>query len=128
MNFRSARLLIIAAVAFVGCHQRRAAPGDESAQLPAEIHVKVENRNLLDVMIYIQHGGMRSRVGLATAASNSEFRISLAMIGAGGDYRLIGDPVGMRINVSTEMLHARPGDEVTWSLEDSFARSTVVVR
>jgi hypothetical protein len=33
----------------------------------------------------------------------------------------------VRVVITTETLFARTGDEVTWSLEDSFARSTVVV-
>jgi len=48
-------------------------------------------------------------------------------LGAGHEYRLIGDPLGVRIVVTTETLFGQAGDEVIWQLEDSFARSTVVV-
>jgi hypothetical protein len=79
-------------------------------------------------MVYVAHDGARTRLGLATASATTEFTLSLNVLGAGKEYRLVGDPIGMRANITTETLHAQPGDEVTWSLEDSFARSTVVFR
>jgi hypothetical protein len=103
-------------------------PDEALAAMPGYVTVHVTNRNLLDVMIYVYAEGRQTRVGLATASTESEFRVPMTTFGAGSDYRLIGDPIGMRINVTTETLHARAGDIVTWSLEDSFARSTVVVR
>jgi len=128
MTFHRARILTVVVLASLGCHQRSPSTQDEFPPLPAVISIRVENRNLLDVMIYVEHSGTRTRVGLAPAVTNTEFTLSLATLGAGGDYRLIGDPIGMRVNVYTEALHARPGDQVTWLLEDDFARSTVVVR
>ena len=78
-------------------------------------------------MVYMEHDGMRTRLGLAIASTTTDFNLRLGVLGAGREYRLIADPIGMRINVTTEMLHALAGDEVTWSIEDSFARSTVIV-
>jgi hypothetical protein len=122
------RFAAIGVFALLACHQRQMTPEEALSALPGYVTVHVVNRNLLDVMIYVYAGGRQTRVGLATASAESEFRVPLATFGAGSDYRLIGDPIGMRINVTTETLHARPGDVVTWSIEDSFARSTVVVR
>jgi hypothetical protein len=109
----------------LGCHPNAAVPAVEEPQV--DVSVRVVNRNRIDVMVYVSHDGVRSRLGLATASTTTDFTLHMRLLGAGHEYRLIGDPLGVRIVVATETLIARPGDEVTWSLEDSFARSTVVV-
>jgi hypothetical protein len=78
-------------------------------------------------MVYVAHDGARNRLGLAVASTTTDFVVPFRMFGAGHEYRLLGDPIGVRATVNTETLIAHEGDEVTWSLEDSFARSTVVV-
>jgi hypothetical protein len=92
-----------------------------------EISVHVINRNRIDVEVYLAHDGIRNRLGLAVASTTTDFTIPLRILGAGHEYRLVGDPLGLRIAITTEPLFGQPGDEVTWQLEDSFARSTVVV-
>lgn len=121
------QIAMVAAVSISACHQAAPKIGEP---LPSseKISIQVENRNKLDVMIYVVHSGMQSRLGLATAFTTTAFELPLASLGSGADYRLLADPIGMRIVVTTETLHARTGDEVTWSLEDNFARSTVTVR
>jgi hypothetical protein len=78
-------------------------------------------------MVYVAHDGIRNRLGLAIASTTTEFTVPLGILGAGHEYRLLGDPIGLRATISTETLFGQSGDEVTWQLEDSFARSTVVV-
>jgi hypothetical protein len=121
-----AMLLRFAAAGLVACHST---PVTESpaAENPGEIAIHVVNRNRIDVVVYVGHDGVRNRLGLATASTTTDFNLSLRVLGAGHEYRLLGDPLGVRITITTETLFARPGDEVTWQLEDSFARSTVVV-
>ena len=91
------------------------------------VSIRVVNRNRIDVEVAVYYNGIRNRLGLAVASSTTDFTLPIRTLGAGREYRLYGYPVGMRIVVTTETLHAVDGDEVTWSLEDSFARSTVVV-
>jgi hypothetical protein len=116
----------MAALPFASCHPTLPSPGPVE-EVPGEISIHVVNRNRIDVMVYLSHDGIRNRLGLATASTTTDFTLPLRMLGAGREYRLIGDPLGVRVVITTETLFARTGDEVTWSLEDSFARSTVVV-
>lgn len=95
--------------------------------LSGSFSLRVVNHNRLDVDVILVHDGIQSRVGLAIASSTTDFFIPLRTLGAGGEYRLVGDPIGSHLGITTETLRARPGDEVIWTLEDSFARSTVVV-
>ena len=127
MAFHSARTFFLVATILVGCHPPQ--PSDQPLLDPnAEtISIQVVNRNRIDVQLYIAHDSRRERLGLAIASTTTSFAVPLRVFGAGRDYRLVGEPVGMRIGITTETLHAQAGDEVIWSLEDSFARSTVVV-
>ena len=122
-----ARTYFLAATLLVGCHP--SPPSDQVLLDPGSetISISVVNRNRVDVQLYIAHDSRRDRLGLAVASTTTSFAVPLRVFGAGRDYRLVGEPVGMRIGITTETLHAQPGDEVIWSLEDSFARSTVVV-
>ena len=124
---QSVRSVLFAAIIAAGCHQQQ--PSDQALLDPnAEvISIKVINRNRLDADIYIVHDSHRDRLGLAIASTTTEFSVPLRVFGAGHEYRLVGEPVGMHIGITTETLHAQAGDEVTWQLEDSFARSSVVV-
>lgn len=128
MALNPVRALLFATMFVAGCHQQQ--PSDAALLDPnAEaISIKVINRNRLDAEIYIAHDSHRDRLGLAIASSTTEFSVPLRAFGAGREYTLIGKPVGMNIAITTETLHAQSGDEVIWQLEDSFARSSVVVR
>jgi hypothetical protein len=127
MGFRQYVILLgMVALPFSSCHPALPSPGPVE-EVPGEISIHVVNRNRIDVMVYLSHDGIRNRLGLATASTTTDFTLPLRMLGAGREYRLIGDPLGVRIAITTETLFARAGDEVIWSLEDSFARSTVVV-
>jgi hypothetical protein len=127
MALHSGLTLILAATLITGCHQAR--PSDEPLLDPnAEtISIKVVNRNRVDVQLYISHDSRRDRLGLAVASTTTDFNVPLRVFGAGREYQLVGEPVGMHMGITTETLHAQAGDEVTWQLEDSFARSSVVV-
>ena len=126
MVFRRSAILLSMAMSLVACRPTPSAvsPVEEP---PGEISISIVNRNRIDVMVYVAHDGIRNRLGLAIASTTTQFTLSLRVLGAGHEYRLIGDPLGVRIVITTETLFGQPGDEVIWQLEDSFARSTVVV-
>lgn len=111
------------------CHPRTSV-GDVAAQTSwnGSMMVRVVNHNWLDITIYLLQGTHRDRIGVATAASTTQFRVPIRQLAAGGEYRLLGDPVGSRQVVRSEPLHAQDGDVVTWTLEDDLARSSIDVR
>jgi hypothetical protein len=114
-----------ALLALSACHPTQ--PPGAAEESWGVVSLRVVNRNRIDVEVTVFHDGVRNRLGLAVASTTTDFTVPIRTLGAGREYRLYGYPVGMRIVVTTEILHAQDGDEVTWSLEDSFARSTVVV-
>jgi hypothetical protein len=104
-----------------GAHAAAAAP-------LGEVTIDVVNHHWLDVVVYVVHDGRRDRLGTATATTTTEFKLPIRVLGAGRDYRLLGDPIGSRSGVATETLHAENGEVVTWTLESDLARSTVTFR
>jgi len=128
MLFRRCAIFLGAtALSCLACHPTPS-PANQVIETQDEIRVHVINRNRIDVRVYVSHhGGIRSRLGLAVALTTTDFNVPLRLLGAGHEYRLLGDPLGLRIVISTETLFAQAGDEVTWQLEDQFAQSTVVV-
>jgi hypothetical protein len=124
---RSAILLGVTALSCLTCH-RTPSTANTVIEPEGEITLHIVNRNRIDVRVYVSHhGGIRSRLGLAVAFTTTDFSVPLRLLGAGHEYRLLGDPLGLPIVISTETLFAHAGDEVTWQLEDQFAQSTVVV-
>jgi hypothetical protein len=115
--------------AMAGCHQSVGARAAEGGGVPeGEVTVRVVNHSWLDVTVYIVQGTRRERLGSATATSTTTFTVALRRLANGGEYRLLGDPVGSRTTVRSEPLLAQDGDVVTWTLEDNLARSSIDVR
>lgn len=117
---------VIPAVA--ACHSTSTTPhrGISSASEPRST-VHVENKHWLDVVVYVEHDGQRSRLGTVTAASTTDFTLLPTLIGQTGAIQLIGDAVGSPGTVQTGTIVVRPGSRVTWTLQTNLARSDVAV-
>jgi hypothetical protein len=89
--------------------------------------VHVENKHWLDIVVYVEHDGQRSRLGTVTAASTTDFTLRPTLIGQTGAIQLIGDAVGSPGTVQTGTIVVRPGSHVTWTLQTNLARSDVSV-
>src|SRR5690348_15664046 len=109
-----------------GCHTHTSV-GEAAAasSFDGSMTLRVVNHNWLDITIYLLRGTHRDRIGVATASSTTQFHIALRQLGAGAEYQLLGDPVGSRQTVRSELLHGSDGDIVTWTLEDDLARSSI---
>ena len=121
-------LLLLLVVAGAAC--RHGSVGSKAADQSwnGAMKVRVVNHSWLDVNVYVVQGTRRDRVGTATATTTTEFQVALRRLSSGGEYRLLGDPVGSRTSVRSEPLYAKDGDVVIWTLEDDLSRSTVEVR
>lgn len=96
------------------------------------IPVVVRNDNMQDVTVYVLHGGLRTRIGTATAAATSALSFPAHFAGPSGMIRLSGVPTiggrsGFRRSVLSEPIAVYVGERVVWSLEPDLARSTIAV-
>ena len=120
---------VVACLTFMACHNGKdIGAAAASSMSGGTLTLRVVNHNWLDVTVYLLQGSHRDRIGVATATTTTEFHVPLRQMAAGGEYRLLGDPIGSRQTVRSETLHAQDGDVVTWTLEDELARSSVDVR
>jgi len=124
---RFALFIALACLTATACHASVGSAAAESGY-NGQVTLRIVNHSWFDVNVFLQQGTRRDRIGTATATATTEFHVALRRIAAGGDYRLLGDPIGSRQIVRSEPLHAQDGDVVTWTLEDNLARSFLDVR
>ena len=109
----------------IACGSRHHAP---AAALPQEgFSIVVINHHWLDVTVYVVHDGQRTRVGTVTATTTQEFDLSTRLLGSNRQVALIGEAVGSKEAVRTEMLTLQPGQYIEWTLENALKRSSVAV-
>ncbi len=73
----------------------------------------VDNRNLLDMNIYvIRSGGQRIRVGTATGLSKTKFTIPRGIVLGSTTVRFLADPIGASRGPISEEITMNEGDEV----------------
>lgn len=100
-----AALLVVA-----GCRSTggaRAPAGQRS-----EAFVRVENRSMLDMTIYVLRGGERRRLGLVNALSTQVLPIPSVLIDGSGVLRFLADPIGGNRTPVSEEIFVRDGDVV----------------
>ena len=80
----------------------------------------VDNRNLLDMNIYIiRSGGQRLRVGTATGLSKTKFTIPRGIVLGSTSVRFLADPIGGTRGPISEEITMVEGDEVGLMLPPS---------
>ena len=119
-------LLALAGVAAApaGCSRGNKRPA--TAAEPTEpITVTVENRHGTDMVIYVQRGNTRTRLGSVTPGSTQTFTLPVVFSGDIGGFYLIGDPIGERTGITSERVVAQGGQRIVWSLEARLAQSSL---
>jgi len=120
--------------AVVVCLQAGCAQGHKTAAPQAAIKIpqtefalRVTNHNYLDVVLYVLHDGLQTRVGTVTGSSAQTFLLPARLLSHSGEIRLYGDPVGNDEYALTEVLVVEPGQYIEWTLETDLRRSSVAV-
>ena len=94
---------------------------------PVEVVLTVTNHHWLDVTVFVEHDGQRTRIGTVTAASTQEFVVPIRVLGVSHQFRLLGAAIGSPELVRTETLTLQPGQFIEWTLEHDLRRSSVGV-
>jgi hypothetical protein len=128
-------LLVIAASP--GCAHRSpvggtaAAPdggkGTERVVTPRFVLVSVENHNWSDVVVSVVRDGASNRIGTVTAASNAVLRLPGHFIEGSTPLQLIAHPIGDRASYRSQPFVVQAGQQITWTLENGLARSSLAV-
>jgi hypothetical protein len=125
----TAILLVAVSLTLQACWWRRgraAAEAQQQASL-ADITLQVNNHNYLDVVVYVLHDGLRTRIGTVTGSSAEMFTLPPRLLGQGHEIQLYGDPIGSEDFAMTERLQVQAGQFIEWTLESDLRRSSVGV-
>ena len=98
----------------------------------AVIPVEVRNDNMQAVSVYIMHGGLRTRIGIADAAQGSSFFFPASYSDGAARVQLLAVPLiggrfGWRRSIQSEPIVVHAGERVIFSLDSDLARSTIAV-
>lgn len=108
----------LAAVLALACTHPQTDAGLPPPESSARTVIEVENNTTLDLRIYVVRATLPVRIG--TVAGMSTARLALPPDLAGRDVRLYASPVGGRVRSGTETFRARPGQRVSWKLDDEL--------
>jgi len=122
-----AALLLVASACFVFNRGTKAAASPAIDVPEGEIALSVTNHNYLDVVIYVLHDGLQTRVGTVTGSSSAVFFLPVRLLGVAREIRLLGDAIGNDAYATTEILVVQRGQYIEWTLETDLRRSSVGV-
>ena len=117
-------LLACSSLVLAACARPRLAP--TSVPDPTEWSLTVDNHHWSEVDVYVTHGGQRTRVGVAGAASTRSFVLPANLLGPGGDIELVATSGG-RQSISSGVINLRRGQSVQWTLERELSQSSFAV-
>jgi hypothetical protein len=122
-----AALLLAAPACFIFNKEGRAASSPASNVPEGEIALSVTNHNYLDVVVYVLHDGVQTRVGTVTGSSSAVFFLPARLLGQAREIQLYGDAIGSDAYARTDILVVQRGQYIEWTLETDLRRSSVGV-
>ena len=129
-----ALVLGVAACALAGCATSRAASSVSSASSSADsispidsLVLEIENHNWSDVVVYVVHDGVTSRLAQVTAGRSLSVPLKPHHVGAMGTLRLAVHPIGGSSDYTSESLSLRTGNTIRLTVESKVGHSSVAV-
>jgi hypothetical protein len=129
-SLRLQAALVALLLAAPGCFvfNRNKARRQPTVAVPeSEIALSITNHNYLDVVVYVLHDGLRTRVGTVTGSSSTVFFLPARLIGQGREIQLLGEAIGNDTFARTDILVVQHGQYIEWTLETDLRRSSVGV-
>ena len=123
-------LLTLSVMLSAGCARRTNSELSSIADISAKaepVELSVSNHNWLDVVVFVVHGGQRTRLVTVTAAKNASALIPDHALRHHGQIRLLAHAVGNPETFTSEVIVARRGMRIEWTLESDLKRSSVAV-
>jgi broad specificity phosphatase PhoE len=122
--------LVIAAAC--GRSQAAAAPGPaadstEMARSVESVVLEVENHNWSDIVVYVAHDGVVTRLTQVTASSNTSVPLPAYLVGSFGVVRLAVRRIGGTDSYASEPISLRTGSTLRLTVESRVATSSVAV-
>jgi hypothetical protein len=129
----------LVAGALLGCAAHRRAPAPppttspdqlisaDSAQPVEQLVLEIENHNWSDIVVFVVHDGLTSRLTQVTAGRSVSVPLLPRHVGAMGTLRLAVHPIGGSSDYTSESVSLRTGSTIRLTVESSVGRSSVAV-
>lgn len=124
----------VVASTLAGCATHRAPSSTPSAVSSADsvtsidsLVLEVENHNWSDIVVYVLHDGLTSRLAQVTAGRSISVPLKARHVGAMGTLRLAVHPIGGSSDYTSESLSLRTGNTIRLTVESKVAHSSVAV-
>lgn len=101
---------LVAVLTVTGCQSTRGTGAPAGNR--AEAFVRVENRSMLDMTVYVVRSTERRRLGLVNALSTQMLSIPSVLVNGSGVLRFQADPIGGNRTPVSEEIFVRDGDVV----------------
>lgn len=92
------------------------------------VTLEVENRAWATMHVYVVSGGQWESLGQVTSQTTDSYELSSTIMGTSDEIRLAADPVGSTRAYLSDPVLVRPGDRVSWTLQNNLSMSSVMVR
>jgi hypothetical protein len=121
-------LCLITAAFLSACARRHAIEEPASPPPPEDpIVLEVENHNWADVVLYVVHDGVHTRIAQVAAAHNVSMKIPPQLQGQMGVIRIAARRIGGTDSFVSQAISLRGGSAVRFTIESSLNRSSVGV-
>jgi len=129
----------LVAVTLLGCAAHRHAPAPlpaasptglvsaDSAQPVEKLVLEIENHNWSDIVVFVVHDGLTSRLTQVTAGRSVSVPLLPRHVGAMGTLRLAVHPIGGSSDYTSESLSLRTGNTIRLTVESRVGHSSVAV-
>jgi hypothetical protein len=105
--------------------QVQSAPG---APMEVRTEVEVTNNNWSDMRVYVDRGGVKTRIGTVTSMTTRMLAIPRALLRPGSSVRLVADPIGAPQEFVSPSLLVNPGQRVEFTIQNHLSVSSISVR
>jgi hypothetical protein len=112
VRFVPSRLVPVIAAALVLATGCKSSGTNAPAPARPEAFLRVDNRSMLDMTVYVVRSSERRRLGLVNALSTQTFRIPSVLIQGAGLLRFLADPIGGRRTPVSQEIMVNSGDVV----------------
>ena len=119
---------LIAALLVSGCRGPRQNVDPEPAPAADGFSLVLNNHQVLDANIFVQHDGQVDRVGMVSASSSKVLVLPLWLLGQSKNIRLIAEPIGNDSRYTTDMLFVQPGQIIELNVEGVLERSNYSIQ
>ena len=116
----------------LGCDSGSVTPSEPTPQPASEQEgkapsgetvVQIDNQNFNDMNIYLLDEGNRVFLGAVNGLSTGTLAIPRAAGSSGSRVRLLADPIGSSIPITTPSLNVGPGQTVYWTIGSTASNS-----